>query len=394
MVDANSAYRLEDAPLLKQLDAFYLIMIEQPLGWDDIYSHVELQRQLETPICLDECIHDVEHARAAIEIGACRIINIKLGRVGGHTAARRIHDLCQAKSDPRLVRRHARIRHRPRAQHRHVYAPEFHAARRRLRQPPLLDRRHHRARSGSHAAGHASAFPPRPASATHRASTASNRSPSAARSSTERFIASSSPNLTASAAVTSTSAIETSRTPSKLTLLFWLFVMLMLWSFNYIAGKIALRTLDPITLACFRLELAALVMLPIYFAQPNRAPLRLRDIWPFAYLGFFGVIVNQGLFTVGLNFTTSDHSAVIIAVGPIIILFLARALKLEALTVGKIVGMAISFAGVIPARNGARLARQFALPLGRPDHFRRRNRLRRLHRSSANESPRNTTPSP
>jgi len=100
MVDANSAYRLEDAPLLKQLDALYLIMIEQPLGWDDIYSHVQLQRQLDTPICLDECIHDVEHARAAIETGACRIINIKLGRVGGHTAAKRIHDICQAKSIP------------------------------------------------------------------------------------------------------------------------------------------------------------------------------------------------------------------------------------------------------------------------------------------------------
>ncbi len=100
MVDANSAYRLEDAPLLKQLDALYLIMIEQPLGWDDIYSHAQLQRQLDTPICLDECIHDVEHVRAAIEIGACRIINIKLGRVGGHTAAKRIHDICQAKSIP------------------------------------------------------------------------------------------------------------------------------------------------------------------------------------------------------------------------------------------------------------------------------------------------------
>lgn len=100
MVDANSAYRLDDAPLLKQLDAYYLIMIEQPLGWDDIYSHALLQRRLDTPICLDECIHEVEHARAAIETGACRIINIKLGRVGGHTAARRIHDLCQAKSIP------------------------------------------------------------------------------------------------------------------------------------------------------------------------------------------------------------------------------------------------------------------------------------------------------
>jgi O-succinylbenzoate synthase len=100
MVDANSAYTLNDAARLKELDAFYLIMIEQPLGWDDIYSHAELQRQLDTPICLDECIYDFEQARAAIEIGACRIINIKLGRVGGHTAARRIHDLCQAKGIP------------------------------------------------------------------------------------------------------------------------------------------------------------------------------------------------------------------------------------------------------------------------------------------------------
>jgi o-succinylbenzoate synthase len=100
MADANSAYRLEDAPLLKRLDAFHLMMIEQPLGWDDIFSHAQLQRQLETPICLDECIHDVEHARAAIEMRACGIINIKLGRVGGHTAARRVHDLCRAKSIP------------------------------------------------------------------------------------------------------------------------------------------------------------------------------------------------------------------------------------------------------------------------------------------------------
>jgi len=100
MADANSAYSLDDAPMLKQLDAFHLMMIEQPLGWDDIYSHAKLQRQLETPICLDECIHELEHARAAIETDACRIINIKLGRVGGHTAARRMHDLCQQKSIP------------------------------------------------------------------------------------------------------------------------------------------------------------------------------------------------------------------------------------------------------------------------------------------------------
>jgi O-succinylbenzoate synthase len=100
MADANSAYRLEDTPLLKQLDAFYLIMIEQPLGWDDIYSHAKLQKQLDTPICLDECIHDESHARAAVELGACRIINIKLGRVGGHTSARLVHDFCQSKSVP------------------------------------------------------------------------------------------------------------------------------------------------------------------------------------------------------------------------------------------------------------------------------------------------------
>ena len=98
MVDANSAYTLADAPMLKALDAFHLIMIEQPLGYDDIFSHAELQRQLETPICLDECIHDPENARAAIEWRACEIINIKLGRVGGHAQAKRMHDLCQANS--------------------------------------------------------------------------------------------------------------------------------------------------------------------------------------------------------------------------------------------------------------------------------------------------------
>lgn len=100
MVDANSAYRPDDWPHLKRLEAYYLMMIEQPLGWDDIYSHAELQRKLDTPICLDECIHSEEHAQAAIALGACRIINMKLGRVGGYTPARRIHDLCKAKQIP------------------------------------------------------------------------------------------------------------------------------------------------------------------------------------------------------------------------------------------------------------------------------------------------------
>jgi len=100
MVDANSAYTLADAPLLKKLDEFYLMMIEQPLGWDDLYAHVELQNKLITPICLDECVHTKEQAQAAIRLGACRIINIKLGRVGGFASARRIHDLCQQNGVP------------------------------------------------------------------------------------------------------------------------------------------------------------------------------------------------------------------------------------------------------------------------------------------------------
>ncbi|MFZ0736643.1 MAG: o-succinylbenzoate synthase [Candidatus Acidiferrales bacterium] len=100
MVDANSAYRLEDASHLKALDQFYLIMIEQPLGWDDIYDHATLQKKLETPICLDESIHSAADARMAIELGACQIINIKMGRVGGLTSARRVHDVCKEKGIP------------------------------------------------------------------------------------------------------------------------------------------------------------------------------------------------------------------------------------------------------------------------------------------------------
>ena len=99
-VDANSAYSLSDVDWLKKLDAFQLLMIEQPLGWDDIYAHSKLQAHLGTAICLDECINNVSHAAAAIELDACRIINIKLGRVGGHHAAREVHDYCWQHSIP------------------------------------------------------------------------------------------------------------------------------------------------------------------------------------------------------------------------------------------------------------------------------------------------------
>ena len=99
-VDANSAYTLDNVQILQQLDAYYLMMIEQPLGWDDLYSHAKLQKQLQTPICLDECIHTYEQAEAAASLGACKIINVKLGRVGGHLQARRIQSLCEKHSIP------------------------------------------------------------------------------------------------------------------------------------------------------------------------------------------------------------------------------------------------------------------------------------------------------
>jgi O-succinylbenzoate synthase len=93
-VDANSAYCLADADHLKQFDALNLLMMEQPLEWDDMYNHARLQAQIATPLCLDESIHHLRHAQAAVEMGACRVVNIKLGRVGGHVEASRIQDYC------------------------------------------------------------------------------------------------------------------------------------------------------------------------------------------------------------------------------------------------------------------------------------------------------------
>ena len=99
-VDANSAYRLQDIDHLKELDGFNLLMIEQPLAWDDIYAHTLLQAKIKTSLCLDECINNAAHALAAIQSSACRIINIKLGRVGGHTGARNVHDICRTEGVP------------------------------------------------------------------------------------------------------------------------------------------------------------------------------------------------------------------------------------------------------------------------------------------------------
>jgi O-succinylbenzoate synthase len=99
-VDANTAYTLGDAPQLAKLDEFDLLLIEQPLAEDDVRGHAELARLLRTPICLDESITSSRSAEDAIALGACRVVNIKAGRVGGYLQARRVHDVCEARGVP------------------------------------------------------------------------------------------------------------------------------------------------------------------------------------------------------------------------------------------------------------------------------------------------------
>jgi len=100
MADANSAYTLDSVDLFQKLDAFNLMMIEQPLGYDDIYEHSLLQSQIKTPICLDESIETVADANLAVKIKACKVINIKLSRVGGIYPAIKIHDICEEHNIP------------------------------------------------------------------------------------------------------------------------------------------------------------------------------------------------------------------------------------------------------------------------------------------------------
>ena len=99
-VDANSAYTLADLEHLKEFDRFYLLMIEQPLHWNDILDHARLQREIKTALCLDESIHNAGDARKAIEAGACKIVNIKLGRVGGFSSARQVEEACRSRNIP------------------------------------------------------------------------------------------------------------------------------------------------------------------------------------------------------------------------------------------------------------------------------------------------------
>jgi O-succinylbenzoate synthase len=100
MADANSAYTLKDIEHLKKLDELNLTMIEQPLAHDDIFDHAKLQAEIETPVCLDESIHSFHDARQAIELGSCNVINVKIGRVGGLTESKKIHDYCEQKGVP------------------------------------------------------------------------------------------------------------------------------------------------------------------------------------------------------------------------------------------------------------------------------------------------------
>ena len=100
MADANSAYTLSDVALFKALDQFNLMMIEQPLAYDDIFDHAKLQDQIRTPICLDESIHSSEDALHAMALGSCKIINLKLGRVGGHSQAKEVERLCRGNQIP------------------------------------------------------------------------------------------------------------------------------------------------------------------------------------------------------------------------------------------------------------------------------------------------------
>jgi O-succinylbenzoate synthase len=100
MADANSAYTLDDVDRLRELDALDLMMIEQPLRYDDFLQHARLQEQIETPVCLDESIKTVGDTELALALGSCRIINIKPGRVGGLGTSRRIHDLMQEAGLP------------------------------------------------------------------------------------------------------------------------------------------------------------------------------------------------------------------------------------------------------------------------------------------------------
>jgi o-succinylbenzoate synthase len=144
-VDANAAYTLADARHLARLDPFDLLLIEQPLDEEDVLGHAALARQLRTPVCLDESSTSGQSAAAAITLGACSIVNVKPGRVGGYLEARRIHDVCAAHGVPVWCGGMLETGLGRAANVALAALPGFHAARRHVRVRPLLPDRHHRA---------------------------------------------------------------------------------------------------------------------------------------------------------------------------------------------------------------------------------------------------------
>jgi len=161
--------------------------------------------------------------------------------------------------------------------------------------------------------------------------------------------------------------IDTSsgRAPSRIVLAASISFVILIWAINFIAAKIGLRSLPAATLASFRLVLAGLAMLPFYLfcsrlpafartAETWRRGFTLRDLWIFLYMGFFGVVMNQVCFTVGLRYTSVSHAAVLVGMGPIYTLILAVLFKLETATWRKAIGMAIALAGiaVLASENG------------------------------------------
>jgi len=136
--------------------------------------------------------------------------------------------------------------------------------------------------------------------------------------------------------------------PSRVLLVSMICLMMLIWGINFIVAKVTLRYLDPVTLASFRVVLSAVIILPVYLIRPRRSTrITPSDVREFVKLGFFGVVVNQLCFTIGIHYTTVSHSSLIVGMGPIYVLLLAWLMGLEAITTNKLAGMAMAFAGVI-----------------------------------------------
>lgn len=135
--------------------------------------------------------------------------------------------------------------------------------------------------------------------------------------------------------------------PTKLLLASGLAAVLVMWSINYIVAKVALGYIDVLTLLAFRFEIAGAVMLAIFLTRKQRTPLQKRHFWLFVALVIFGILMNQGLFMTGLDYSIPSHSAIIVAFDPILILVLAHAMGLESFSVGKFAGMALAIVGII-----------------------------------------------